>query len=108
MKTVYGIIGGYKGCVLDDEWVRWHSLLAMAWWRGEVDPGERREHPQAGRKHPRERPWQPAALRDREGPKKELEMHVDMRVHPRRRPVFMRPGDAAAEGAAILRAGRRL
>jgi len=26
MKTVYGIIGGYKGCVMDDQWATWLNI----------------------------------------------------------------------------------
>ncbi len=34
MKTVYGIIGGYKGCVMDDQWATWLNIgiIDVAKW----------------------------------------------------------------------------
>ena len=34
MKKVYGIIGGYRGCVLDDQWAAWRKSGFMSYGLG--------------------------------------------------------------------------
>lgn len=37
MKTVYGIIGGYKGCVMDDQWATWLNIGIIEVAKGFLD-----------------------------------------------------------------------